>query len=627
MLTVKDGIVLLTLADGSVYKPSAKEIYAQKDNGSFEHKGYMYPSLSTLGIRFSSLSITPVIRVKNANENLVIELYITKRNVETKIVVSDGIFNDYVIVNNTWYYVNDSVDIINSTIKRYKINPLSLSYSEYVKFKREMSLAGYDIEDAVVSYMNELTQSSTSSSPAGLKATLFPYQEGGSRWISYMVNHGCGCVLADEMGLGKTLQIISVMGILKEEKHNAHFLVVCPVSLLVNWQREIAKFYPSLSTYIHYGAKRTGNYQELLAYDVTIMSYSCAVTDTGLLTMIKWDLLVIDEAQNIKNPSAKRTKAVKGINTVVPIAVTGTPFENHMTDIWSIMDFVLPGFLGNLHQFEETFPDDVDSAVKLEKIISPILLRRRVSEVAKDLPERIDIPQPILMTEEEASLYESNRVSDDSIGDLKSMQLSKIQKLRTFCTHPFVYNEHLDTVDPTSVSNKYSRLCEILEEIFEKKEKVVIFTSFRKMIELIYNDVKNRFGVYTDYIDGSVAASDRQARVDAFSDKEGAGLLVLNPKAAGAGLNITCANHAIHYNLEWNPAIEDQASARIYRRGQNKTVFIHRLYYVDTIEEIINEKIQNKRKLSSRAVIGNDGSTADQEYLLKALSVSPFKNK
>ncbi len=618
---------MLPLADGNVYKPSAKEIYAQKDNSSFEHKGYMYPSLSTLGIRFSSLSITPSIRVKNINENLVIELFLIKRNVETKIVVSDGIFNDYVIVNNTWYYINGTVDAINSILRRYGINPLSLSYSEYVKFKREVSLAGYDIEDMIVSYLHELTQSAVLSCSTRLKATLFPYQEVGSRWISYMVNHGCGCVLGDEMGLGKTLQIISVMGLLKEKKHDAHFLVVCPVSLLVNWQREIAKFYPSLSTYIHYGAKRTGNYQILLDYDVTIMSYSCAVTDTGLLSMIKWDLLVIDEAQNIKNPTAKRTKAVKRINTVVPIAVTGTPFENHMTDIWSIIDFVLPGFLGSLHQFEETFPDDVDSAVKLEKIISPILLRRRVSEVAKDLPERIDIPQPILMTEEEASLYESNRVSDDPIEDLKSMQLSKIQKLRTFCTHPFVYDEHLDTVDPTSVSNKYSRLCDILEEILEKKEKVVIFTSFRKMIDLIYKDVNNRFGIYTDYIDGSVSASDRQARVDAFSAIDGAALLVLNPKAAGAGLNITCANHAIHYNLEWNPAIEDQASARIYRRGQDKTVFIHRLYYVDTIEEIINEKIQNKRKISNSAIIGNDGSAADQKYLLKALSVSPFKNK
>lgn len=627
MLTVKEGMILLALADGSVYKPSAKEIYAQKDCESFEHKGCTYPSLSTLGIRFSSLSVSPSVRVKNVNENLIIELFLTKRNIETKVVVSDGIFNDYVIVNNTWYYINDTVDAINSILKRYKINPLSLSYSEYVKFKREVSLAGYDIEDAVVSYMHELAQSVVSSCPTGLKATLFPYQEGGSRWISYMVNHGCGCVLGDEMGLGKTLQIISVMGLLKEKKHDAHFLVVCPVSLLANWQREIAKFYPSLSTYIHYGAKRTGNYQMLLNYDVTIMSYSCSVTDAGLLTMIKWDLLVIDEAQNIKNPTAKRTKAVKRINALVPIAVTGTPFENHMTDIWSIIDFVLPGFLGSLHQFEETFPDDVDSAVKLEKIISPILLRRRVSEVAKDLPERIDIPQPILMTEEEASLYESSRVSDDPIGDLKSMQLSKIQKLRTFCTHPFVYDEHLDTVDPSSVSNKYSRLCEILEEIFEKNEKVIIFTSFRKMIDLIYKDVKKRFGVYTDYIDGSVAASDRQARVDAFSAIDGAALLVLNPKAAGAGLNITCANHAIHYNLEWNPAIEDQASARIYRRGQVKTVFIHRLYYVDTIEEIINEKIQNKRNISNSAIIGNDGSAADQEYLLKALSVSPFKNK
>ena len=165
-----------------------------------------------------------------------------------------------------------------------------------------------------------------------------------------------------------------------------------------------------------------------------------------------------------------------------------------------------------------------------------------------------------------------------------------------------------------------------LEEIFEKGEKVVIFTSFRKMIDMLCNDIKQRYGVYVNYIDGSVPAKERQLTIDEFGTVVGAGALVLNPKAAGAGLNITCANHAIHYNLEWNPAVEDQASARVFRRGQEKTVFVHRLYYVDTIEEIINEKIQNKRILSDNAIIGNTGSTTDQEYLIKALSASPYKH-
>ena len=355
------------------------------------------------------------------------------------------------------------------------------------------------------------------------------------------------------------------------------------------------------------------------------MSYSCAVTDAGLLSMTKWDLLVIDEAQNIKNPKAQRTKAIKEIACDIPIAVTGTPFENHMTDIWSLVDFIMPGFLGNLYQFEQTFADDIKSAIALEKLITPLLLRRRVKDVAKDLPERVDIPQSIVMSDEEAFLYEDNRHIEEPHEELKSMQLAKIQKLRTFCTHPCVYNADYMGEDPTSISTKYTRLCEILEEIFTSNEKVVIFTSFKRMIDLMHKDIRERFNVYTNYIDGSVDASERQKIIDEFTSVEGPGALILNPKAAGAGLNITCANHAIHYNLEWNPAIEDQASARVYRRGQNKTVFVHRLYYVDTIEEIINEKIQSKRRLSDNVIIGNSGTVTEQEYLIKALSASPYK--
>ena len=491
---------------------------------------------------------------------------------------------------------------------------------------KELSRFGIEISDNVFDTVQKIKESIDVSVPLGLNATLYPYQLGGAKWLDFMVRQKCGSILGDEMGLGKTLQIIAIMGMLKERKRDAHFLVVCPVSLLENWRRELIRFYPSLSVNIHYGSKRTGDYRELMMYDVNIMSYSCTITDAGLLTMTHWDLLVVDEAQNIKNPKARRTKAVKQINCDVPIAVTGTPFENHMTDVWSIVDFVMPGFLGKLYQFELDYPDDVNSAVALEKLITPLMLRRRVKDVAKDLPERIDIPQSIIMSDEEACLYEDSRVSNDPHEELKSMQLAKIQKLRTFCTHPCVYDANYMDEDPTSISTKYKRLCEILEEIFESKEKVVIFTSFKRMIDVMTNDIQKRFGVYTNFIDGSVEARERQEVVDKFSSYEGPGALILNPKAAGAGLNITCANHAIHYNLEWNPAIEDQASARIYRRGQEKTVFIHRLFYVDTIEEIINEKIQSKRLLSDNAIIGNNGAIIEQEYLIKALSASPYKS-
>ncbi len=620
MWKIDDGILKLILTDGTFFIPSANEIYAQMNNEFFEHEGIQYEPLSVLGIRFSSLVAHPKIEIISKPS---ISIKIEVKNTDVKII--NDRFQDYIIINGVWRYIDDSVEIVNKILVSTNISPLDISYNEYIMLIREFQGIGLDYIDSVSGLVAEIKDSKESNIPLGLQAKLFPYQVGGAKWLDFMTSNKCGCILGDEMGLGKTLQIITLMGLMKERQNKPHFLVVCPLSLLENWKRELAKFYPSLTVNIHYGSRRTGDYRELLKYDVNIMSYSGTITDSGMLSMIKWDLLIIDEAQNIKNPNAKRTKAVKRIRCEVPIAVTGTPFENHMTDIWSLIDYVLPGYLGSLYQFESMFSDDINSAIKLEKIITPLILRRRVSEVAKDLPERIDIPVPIIMTEEEAMLYEDCRRSEEPLDELKSMRISKIQKLRTFCTHPCVYDTNYSSEDPLKLSNKYNRLCEILEEIFLSKEKVVIFTSFLKMIETICHDIKDRFGVYTNYISGSVSAQDRQKIVDEFSLVEGAGLLVINPKAAGAGLNITCANHAIHYNLDWNPAVEDQASARIYRRGQNKTVFIYRLYYIDTIEEIINNRIQMKRSLSDSAIIGTKGETDEQEYILKALEASPYK--
>ena len=622
---IDNGTILLNTSDGQKYKPTAAELYAQRNSESFEHASTFYAPLSSLEIRFSELTAHPRVQIC-FNDAISIKLIVCKNGVENEVSLFNNVFNDYIIYNGTWRYLDTTVENVNNIITFNQLDPQNIKYNQYVIFIRELNKLKIDYIDKVESVVDEIRGLRETDAPLGLQANLFPYQSGGSKWLDFMVNHGCGCILADEMGLGKTLQVIAVMGYIKERKENSHFLVVCPVSLLENWKREISKFYPSFTTYLHYGVRRTGDYRELMKYDITIMSYSSAITDAGMLTMTNWELLVIDEAQNIKNPRAKRTKAIKQINRDVPIAVTGTPFENHMTDVWSIVDFVMPGFLGNLNQFEMSFEDDIDSAVRLEKLITPLLLRRRVKDVAKDLPERVDIPQPIIMTDEEAMLYEDSRQAEEPLDELKNMQLAKIQRLRTFCTHPCVYDNEYAEEDPSSISNKYQRLCEILEEIFEKGEKAVIFTSFKKMIDLLCHDIKQRYGVYVNYIDGSVPAKERQLTVDEFGTVVGAGALVLNPKAAGAGLNITCANHAIHYNLEWNPAIEDQASARVFRRGQEKTVFVHRLYYVDTIEEIINEKIQNKRILSNNAIIGNSGSTTDQEYLIKALSASPYKH-
>lgn len=622
MWIIADGVLRLVFADNSYYMPSAKEIYTQKDNDFFEYKSHRYAALSSLNLRYSSLVNRPQIE-------LVFEKVICLRLLVKGHYVNiiNDIFLDYIIIEDVWRYIDSScLESVNRILSSHKISPNSISYREYIMLVREFHKADIDYSDKISEFIKKSKTLGEFAVPKGLQANLFVYQKEGLKWLEFMASNQCGCLLGDEMGLGKTLQIIALFGALKEKLVHPHFLVVCPVSLLENWKREFVKFYPSLKVNVHYGSKRTGDYRTLLNYDVNIMSYGNAITDSGLLTMVKWNALVIDEAQNIKNPMAKRTKAVKRIKCDVPIAITGTPFENRMTDIWSLVDYILPGFLGSLSLFERTFSDDVPSAIKLEKIISPLILRRRVADVAKELPKRIDIPLPITMSNEEAMLYEDCRKVENVQDVMSQMQLAKIQKLRTFCTHPCVYDLDYSSLNPMEISNKYNRLCEILDEIFLQKEKVVIFTSFKKMIKLICTDIKSRFGVYTNYIDGSINACDRQAIVDEFSEEKGSGVLVLNPKAAGTGLNITCANHAIHYNLEWNPAVEDQASARIYRRGQNKTVFIYRLYYANTIEEIINDRIQKKRMLSDKAIIGNTGEIEEKDYILKALEVSPYNN-
>jgi SNF2 family DNA or RNA helicase len=251
------------------------------------------------------------------------------------------------------------------------------------------------------------------------------------------------------------------------------------------------------------------------------------------------------------------------------------------------------------------------------------MIRRLVADVAKDLPEKVVSTQPLEMSDYEAQKYTEYVEQLQQEYDADTINIGAIQQLRVFCTHPFASTEIDLYQDPAQFSVKYQRLCEIVGEIIAAKEKVIVFCSFKKMFTIFGDDIPQRFNIPIWSINGDTPIDNRQKIVDVFNEFDGPAMLVLNPKAAGAGLNITGANHVIHYNLEWNPALEDQASARAYRRGQQKTVFVYRLYYIDTVEQVVNERIERKRDISDVAIVGNDGVSQDRADIIRAMQLIP----
>jgi len=459
--------------------------------------------------------------------------------------------------------------------------------------------------------------------PVGVNAKLYPYQSSGWKWLRFIIREHLGGLLADEMGLGKTLQIIAALRDCGDGQIYGPTLVVAPGSLLENWMREIGKFAPQLRTLKHHGSLRSGRPADLTEYDVIITSYDTVVRDLSMMKMIDWSAVILDEAQNIKNPGALRTKSVKQIPRRVGLAMTGTPVENRLTDLWSILDFAVPDYLGTLEEFEKKFSNDVDDAARLEPLISPLMLRRMVSDVAKDLPERIDIPEVVEMTEEEAAEYD--RIRQDIAEKYgKAATIVSLIKLRQFCAHPALLDEASPDFDAGSFS-KFVRLRELLAEIAANGEKAIVFTSFTEMADRIAGAVKAELGIFSATLDGRLATEERQPLIDRFSAIEGPAVLVLNPKAGGSGLNITAANHVIHYNLEWNPALEDQASARAFRRGQTRPVTVRRLFCAGTVEEVVDARVERKRQISGAAVIGVTGTDDDYADVVAALQTSPVR--
>ncbi|HWQ96705.1 MAG TPA: DEAD/DEAH box helicase [Negativicutes bacterium] len=551
-------------------------------------------------------------------------LYVIHRGVRISVDIRNGAVIDHGINNNTWFYITGPIEELNDFLRLAKITQTGdLRLHQYLDLVRLCEKADFTlIENRIDMSLIDKPIAATGLVPQHVTAELYGYQKTGYAWLKYMADERCGCILGDEMGLGKTLQIISLMSDYAADKKTP-MLVIAPVSLLENWKREINKFAPEMEPYIHHGIQRTGRYQELKKYDVVIISYNTAVSDLSMLRMINWPLVSVDEAQNIKNPSSERARSIKRLPRDMSIAISGTPFENHITDIWSITDFVFPEYLGTLTSFNDTVSDDVFGAQLIEPMITPIMIRRMVRDVADDLPEKVIIPQPIRMSDTECSEYEIIRQEAFAKSLNSPLDLGLLQRLRMFCTHPDIIETN-QFGDPLNRSMKYERLCEILDEILMSGEKVLIFTSYKKMFDIFTRDLPRRYGILVLAINGETPVEDRQNLVDTFSGIQGSAIFILNPRAAGTGLNITAANHVIHYNLEWNPALEDQSSARAFRRGQDKTVFVHRLFYVDSVEQIVNERIERKRVISEAAIVGTSGMQENRKDITNALLLSPL---
>ncbi len=456
--------------------------------------------------------------------------------------------------------------------------------------------------------------------PEKITATLRPYQHRGYSWLYNNSKIGFGSIIADDMGLGKTLQVITFFQKLKDDnlisdRHRC--LVVVPTGLLFNWQKEIEKFAPDLTAEIYHGQSRdVKNFKS----DIILTTYGVIRSDAAKLGKKEWLVTVIDEAQHIKNPKTAQTKAVKSIPSKTRIAMSGTPVENRLLEFWSIMDFVNKDYLGNTTTFNEIFAfpiqrnHDEEAVRKFKKATTPFLMRRLKTDksIISDLPEKIEINQYAALTKEQAALYQKTvsealetiegikETDQKSLFVRQGLILQMILALKQICNHPAQF---LKTGrKEASLSGKAELLNEILEIITESHEKALVFTQFREMGEILAHIIEEKFGEKPLFYHGGCSIKQRQEMVDRFQNNRGDRLFVLSLKAAGTGLNLTAANHVIHYDLWWNPAVEAQATDRAYRIGQQKNVEVHRFITRNTFEEKIDSMIQSKKHLAEMTV-------------------------
>jgi SNF2 family DNA or RNA helicase len=462
--------------------------------------------------------------------------------------------------------------------------------------------------------------------PASFQGKLRPYQERGAAWLAFLERWGLGACLADDMGLGKTIEFIAFVLYLKEQDVlEKPILLVCPTSVLGNWEREVKKFAPSLRVMQYHGDKRPKGkafIEAVKKHDLVITSYSLIHRDVKLLQTVSWQIIVLDEAQNVKNPDAKQSQAVRQLETTFRIALTGTPVENRLQELWSILDFLNPGYLGNKQFFQRRFAmpiekyGDAASLRQLRSLVQPFILRRLKTDrtIIQDLPDKQEMTVFCGLTKEQAALYQ--QAVDTSLVEIESaeglqrrgMILALLTKLKQICNHPAQYLK--ETTLAQHNSGKLQRLEEMLEVAIAEGDRALIFTQFAEWGKLLKPHLEKQLGKEIFFLYGSSSKKQREEMVDRFqNDPQGPPIMILSLKAGGVGLNLTRANHVFHFDRWWNPAIENQATDRVFRIGQTRNVQVHKFVCTGTLEEKIHDMIESKKQLAEQVV------SAGEEWL------------
>ncbi|CEJ45367.1 DEAD/DEAH box helicase [Umezakia ovalisporum] len=551
--------------------------------------------------------------------------------------ISETEFNKLVALNSPLVEINGEwVELRPQDIKTAKAffaarkDQMTLSLEDALRLSsgdtqviEKLPVVSFEASGTLQELIGALTSNHTAYAPLptpnNFQGQLRPYQQRGVAWLAFLERWGLGACLADDMGLGKTIQLIAFLLHLKEQDALKNpTLLVCPTSILGNWEREIKKFAPSLKVLQHQGDKRLKSKaftEAVKKHHVIITSYSLIHRDIKTLQTVDWQVVVLDEAQNVKNPEAKQSQAVRELKTTFRIALTGTPVENKLQELWSILDFLNPGYLGNRQFFQRRFAipiqkyGDTASLNQLRALVQPFILRRLKTDqdIIQDLPEKQEMTVFCGLTPEQAALYQ--QVVEASLAEIDSgsglqrrgMILALLIKLKQICNHPAQYLK-LDSLQQHS-SAKLQRLEEMLTVALEEGDRALIFTQFAEWGKLLQPHLQKNLGEEIFFLYGSTSKKQREEMIERFQhDPQGPPIMILSLKAGGVGLNLTRANHVFHFDRWWNPAVENQATDRVFRIGQTRNVQVHKFVCNGTLEEKIHDMIESKKQLAEQVV-------------------------
>ena len=525
-----------------------------------------------------------------------------------------------------YIYVSEA-DIAKLTKAFENARPMSPTEMLQAALTESYGRARVELSDEVRQLIRELTAQAEIPVPASIHATLRPYQERGYSWMYRNMRIGFGSIIADDMGLGKTLQVITLLQRIKDDGQlrpslggdgGGSALIVVPTGLITNWQAELQRFAPNLTVFTYHGPQRS---LKAFEADILLTTYGVLRSDITKLKKLPWRVAIIDEAQNIKNADTAQSKAVRSIPADTHIAMSGTPVENRLSEFWSIMDFCNSGYLGTAKSFKEDFANPIQRqgdermAERFRRITAPFLMRRLKTDktIINDLPDKIEQNELALLTESQAALYhetlqnamqaieEIEATDQQSLFKRQGLVLQMILALKQICNHPALFLKN-GNFNP-ELSGKTEMLLSLLESIVESGQKVLVFTQFREMGDMLSQMIEQRLGERPLFLHGGCSIKQRQEMVERFQNNPRTDrIFLLSLKAAGTGLNLTAASHVIHYDLWWNPAVEAQATDRAYRIGQHQNVLVHRFITQNTFEERIDKMIQDKRHLADLTV-------------------------